>query len=345
MKELPPARPMSESTDISYQITKSRVMTAYGMVIEHLHTLGEHPYNEVMRLDANLLEARDLIPQHLQWVPITEMEGLTEGQIMERAIVQLFLNKAICVLHRKYLTSSDNKYSYSRKVCVSSALFLLKQQSILHAECQTGGRLPTVKWWNFSLQNHDYLLASMIICLSLYHDQRQEYSSQLVNTGGEKSRLRIEMLEALIRARDIWTEITGICADAKKATRVLSVVMEKLGVATAAQPAGQITPDSLRITGQDDAKTNRRTLNDNGLSNMISADQNPSEMSWNTGFADPVDSVAPSYQSMDIVTDNLFASNGMFRSWEPNLDLPENIDWVREIDLPCSPPFVFSRMN
>ena len=168
MEELPPSRPLSEPTPMSYAISKARIMRCYGHVLEFLHQLVAQPYESVLRLDSDLMEARELIPPHLQLRTLEEMRDDAPSQILERFIIQIFYHKAICLLHRKYWKSSpadsDGTFFYSLKTSLASAMSLLNHQDTMHRACRPGGPLVSMKWYHFAIFNHDFLLAAMIIC-------------------------------------------------------------------------------------------------------------------------------------------------------------------------------------
>ncbi len=133
MTELPPSRPLEEVTDIVYQATKSRIMHAYGKVIEFLHVLKPQPYDEVLKIDLLLSEARDAIPQHLRLGTLEEMKNDPPYKLVERFVLLIFWHKAICILHRKFWDAEpvmglNEEFNYSRKSCVVSSLALLELQ-------------------------------------------------------------------------------------------------------------------------------------------------------------------------------------------------------------------------
>lgn len=178
MKELPPSRPLTEPTLVCYQVVKARIMRAYGSVIEFLHILKPQPFEEVMRLDLNLMQTREIIPPHLLLGTLEEMKHDKPSTIMEKYILQLFYHKAIVVLHRKFWDAAPEgtppgKFYYSRKTCVASAVTLLDHQALMHEGCQPGGPLTEMKWYNFVITTHDFLLAAMVICLDVMNLRRK----------------------------------------------------------------------------------------------------------------------------------------------------------------------------
>ncbi|KAE8452752.1 hypothetical protein EG329_013024 [Mollisiaceae sp. DMI_Dod_QoI] len=229
MTELPPSRPLTEDTEVSYQVVKYHLMRAYGRVIEFVHLLEPQPYEEVLKVDMVLLTTREMIPPHLQLRTPEEMQGESPGRVMERYILQLFYNKAICLLHRKYWDAipegtDKNTWFYSRKTSVSSALALLEHQVSMHRAGQPGGCLGKFKWYNFSITNHDFLHAAMILCLDLMS----------IRATGDRPDVpeciipEIEKVNAIKTSRAIWAEIVDDCRDARRAVRILTAVLGKL---------------------------------------------------------------------------------------------------------------------
>lgn len=342
MRELPPSRPMTDPTPISYQITKSRIMRAYGHVIEHLHILEEQPYDTVLRLDAKLIESRALVPPHLVFRPENEMHRETEGSIMEKYVLEHFYHKAICVLHRKYLNSflADDTYAYSRRTCIASALDLLRQQASLHSGCQPGGRLRRIKWYRFSLIKHDFLLAAMVLCLALYNDKSPGGAEEMSQIGQITLNQRLEILDALQRGKQIWAEVSYDCADSKRALSILTVVLEKLGVNELQLETGkmdQFMEDVKRSNSVPGARWQGSKMGVPMHDNTFdAATERLMDCSWTPrAYANTLSNVnsmmsplGPAYYGNDVIHDNLFSSGGIFNTFEPEMNLPANLDWV-----------------
>lgn len=88
-KELPPPRPSSEPTPISYLIAKARIAFTFGRVIEHTSSMKSGPYETVMEIDSELRRARDMIPEHLQVRPMEECQLDPASLIVSRFNVRL----------------------------------------------------------------------------------------------------------------------------------------------------------------------------------------------------------------------------------------------------------------
>ena len=178
---LPKSRPNTELTPMLYVIVKNRILSAFGMISDLVTSTQPSSYAEVMRLDQALHEARLAIPPGLQLQPMTDSITNASDVIMQRIYLALLFLKAQCILHRKYLilAHADSHYSYSHRSCVDAALQTLQHQSTLNQEMQPGGQLHQVRWKISSLVNHDFLLATTILCLDLDRALEAESSSQL----------------------------------------------------------------------------------------------------------------------------------------------------------------------
>jgi hypothetical protein len=234
MLVLPPARPLSEPTPVSYQIVKFRIMNGYAQVLEFLHTLRPQPYEDVLRLDHVLKQGRDEIPAHLQLRTLEDMRLDPPFRVMEKYILHHFFHKSTCVLHRKFwdiqsMSANDSTIYYSRRACVSSALVILRQQVFLHRACEPHGPLSSMKWFQFTIFNHDFLLAAMILSLDIMHMRRGTESSV-----SECGMTENEKMDLLTGSRELWANVVDECRDARRSVRILDAVIKKVN--------DQITP-------------------------------------------------------------------------------------------------------
>jgi hypothetical protein len=234
MTELPPPRPLNEDTEVSYQVVKYQIMRAYGRVVEHLHIIETQPYEEVLKLDKALHDSRELIPPHLHLGTLEEMKHDAPSRVVEKYILQLFYHKAICVLHRKYwngllLETESKSWKYSRKNCVTSAVALLTHQATMHQASGSGGCMSPLVWYHFSITNHDFLLAAMVLCLDLMTELQK-----IIDTGlpSQCPIAQQEKLNTIEKSLDIWTEIIDDCRDAKRAVKILTSVLSKIAAKT-----------------------------------------------------------------------------------------------------------------
>lgn len=254
MKDLPPSRPDSEMTPMSYMIAKARLTFCFGKIVERTQSVHVPPtYEEVMKLDAELQENHDNIPQHLKMRSLQDSASDPSNLIMERYGLELIYLKSQCVLHRKFIARGrdSQRYAYSRRACIDASMEMLTHQSSLHHEAQPGGRLRSVKWFISSLTTHDFLLAAMIVCLDLYHTSEAERmgrksstaSSPLASDMWAQDRKQ-QMMNALRHCVGIWESLRDHSMEAYKASTTLRVMLEKL---LAQQQAVQSNQQSLRM--------------------------------------------------------------------------------------------------
>ena len=230
-KVLPPSRPLSEPTPVSYMCAKATMSFAFGKVVERLHHLTSIPYDEVMSLDKDLREARAEFPPHLRLRSIEDSMMDPGALVMQRFTLSILYNKGQCVLHRKFLARAreNSRYAHSRRTCVDSSVELLNHQATLHYESRPGHRLHGMKVFISSLTAADFLLAAMIVALDLCYGAETEAGGQrsddMFTWGLER---RGDMIRAIEISNEIWKETRDQSIEAYKASEILTVILTKL---------------------------------------------------------------------------------------------------------------------
>lgn len=229
-KELPPSRPRSAPTPVSYMIAKAEIAFAFGQVVERSHSLNACTYEEVMKLDATLREVRAQIPSHLRLRPFEESAMDPAALIMQRFNLSILYNKGQCVLHRKFLDRArgNPRYAPSRRTCIDASMELLHHQVTLHYESHPGGRLHNMQWALTSLTAHDFLLAAMIVSLELYYGSQENAANKSISDRYWGFERRREMTQALEASKNIWTELKDQSIEAYKASEMLTVMLAML---------------------------------------------------------------------------------------------------------------------
>lgn len=226
--ELPPARPESEPTPMSYMICKARLCNAFGMIVDQANSILPPAYSEVLDLDGRLREAYGLIPPFLLIRPLDQSITDNPNLIMQRFNIILLFHKSRCVLHRKYLTKEDSQsqYSYSQTSCIDSALELLQCQSIINEAVQSGGPLSSDRWFLTTIATHDFLLGAMIIYLTLI--SKCDGKAVADQSGGDvdsEISQKIKLFQQLEASYEIWKSSPKEARDAKKASGVLKIML------------------------------------------------------------------------------------------------------------------------
>ncbi|KAL8712390.1 MAG: hypothetical protein Q9220_003238 [cf. Caloplaca sp. 1 TL-2023] len=243
MKALPPPRPFTEPTPVSYMIAKASLTFCFGKIVESLHAISSCTYEDIMQLDQSLREARAELPPHLRLRPL-EDSMLDPGAIIaQRYFLSILYHKGQCVLHRKFLARAreNTKYAHSRRTCVDSSMELLAHQATLHYESKPGHRLHNVRVLLTSLTSHDFLLAAMIISLDLWSgaegDSGGRNSSDLYTWGLER---REDMIRTLEVSNNIWKETRDQSMESYKASEILTIIIDKMKNRT--QSGGRTAP-------------------------------------------------------------------------------------------------------
>ncbi|KFY71175.1 hypothetical protein V499_08621 [Pseudogymnoascus sp. VKM F-103] len=227
--ELPPSRPESEITPLSYTICKSRICEVFGKVGVLANRMSLPSYDEVMALDTVLQEAEVGVPEFMRLKPLELSITDPAAIIIQRYSIALLLQKSRCMLHRKYIATE----SYSKKVAVDAAMELLSYQSSIHQAALPGGPLALNRWFLSSLSIHDFLLAGMIVYSSLTQLAKESPSSEYNSSLDESQPSRDEMVAALQKSHAVWIDTESMSANAEKGSRILGAMMKNANLAPA----------------------------------------------------------------------------------------------------------------
>ncbi|QKX55697.1 uncharacterized protein TRUGW13939_02794 [Talaromyces rugulosus] len=170
--ELPPSRPETEITCMSYTLAKGRLARVFGKIIEQANLLTLPSYTEVTALDQELQQAFSATPPFLCVVPMDHCITDTAELVIRRFSLAVLFQKSRCILHRKYLMKQKENvdFSYSKKSAIDASRELLRMQSEVHDATQPGGLLYKDRWVISSLAMHDLLLAAVILYLCLIQE-------------------------------------------------------------------------------------------------------------------------------------------------------------------------------
>ncbi len=243
-KVLPPSRPITEPTPISYLIFKVRLCQQLGVILQTTGRVrNQVHYDEILRLDAKLREIKAELPPHLKMQPLEGSEAPL-SLVMARFNTDVLYLKIMCLLHRKYIPRARHnpRYAHSRRSAIESSLETLRHLATLHRESQPNSRLHSIKWFVTSVATKDFLLPAMLIALDLHYDnvsQRPASQKDTQNLQFWTWAQRQEMIRSLEVTRDIWRGLADISIEAVKASDTLEVMLVKIkGFGSAAGQPG-----------------------------------------------------------------------------------------------------------
>lgn len=162
------------------------------------------------------------------------------------------------MLHRKHLmrAESNPEFGFSQRVSLEAAMELLRCQSMVHEAALPGGQLSRDRWFLSSLSMHDFLLAAMIVYLSLSH-------------GTRSSDEQPERINALAQSRAIWNQEWTVSAESKKAAMVLGIMMKKVLSGTGVGLSSTGAPTSTSGAAQGRRIDGVSSLSLNGMKVLI----------------------------------------------------------------------------
>lgn len=245
-KVLPPSRPDSEPTPVSYMIVKVKLCLELGNILQATSRVGKQvSYDEILRFDARLRELREELPPHLK---MQSLEGSNDPLtlIVARFNVDILYLKIICLLHRKYLTRSreNPRYAHSRRSAIEASLEMLNHLQVLHRESQPHGRLRSIKWFVASIATKEFLLPAMLVMLDLHYDQQTETAGVRQDSQAMyfwTPQQRLEMIRALEAATGIWEGLADTSMEAVKAYNISKIMIQKVNNLNAAgEPTGPV---------------------------------------------------------------------------------------------------------
>lgn len=306
---LPPSRPTTDPTPMLYFRTKGHLLKMFRRVFRLVMSFEPYSYEDIMRLDRGLNEARDKIPPILRNRPLSSSITDPLETILDRRNLETMYLKVTCILHRRYLTHDrlNPAFEYSRKTCTNAALRLLELQVELQIACQPGGRLYEDRWMMTSITQQDFLLAAMITCLDLH-----EASKTLATASLEEKQAQAKQYDALKCSHGIWMSRDELSPDAQRATRMISVMLSKISRPDVGSHNINLSTASQMIPKQSDASP----------VSVVGLNLHPSRnVPWNgTIFETPSnDFTLDTYGTMD---------TNMMEPIENIFSEPENFDWV-----------------
>jgi hypothetical protein len=242
MLELPPSRPENELTQLLYSIVLTRVRSVQARIVDIVNATSHPPYGDITEIDSVLRSVFEKIPQYPAANTVDDFSTALSPDSMRRMYLDIAFLKAELMLHRPYLVlgRTDNKYAYSRRVCLNASIDMLRFQSKLDAEVQPGGRLSspgwrlsTVSWYMSSIVAQDFLLATAVLVLELDEDLIAPMPPAPEFTGSgvrldHAPPTREEIVAALRSAYHVWIRASERSQEARKVATAVKLVLSKV---------------------------------------------------------------------------------------------------------------------
>ncbi|KAK6366433.1 hypothetical protein LTR64_008449 [Lithohypha guttulata] len=220
---IPEALSDSESTQISYLIVKSKLVFAFARTLDEITSLMSS--GRVFELDRELkLVYADVFSRY--------QLGRLSGQVPLVLVSARFALASIhqislCVLHSRFLNNRDDRYSYSRKACLSSATSILRFQYIRNEDIPIDCHSRSMTNHRTSLAIHDYLLAATIVSSALSSQPNDKQIQERMMANDITS--RDDTIQALSLSARIFEQTQDQSIEAYKAADVLEMLVRKFG--------------------------------------------------------------------------------------------------------------------
>lgn len=279
-KELPTPRPDSVYSTMTYAIHKSRLLRVFRKIAQQAHSSTPPSYSEVLQLDNLLKEAWNSVPSFMYVKPLEECIGEEPHQIIQRYGLASLYHKCRCVLHRRYLAETVPKpeHDYSRNQCLDAAITLLGFQYSSWLGCRPGNVLGRSGWFMTSLAVHDFMLAAMILYLTIQNESYSDDGNGFSTAGRQReSPTKDELIEMIKRSYDISRQVFNKLTDLKKTADTLAVMLAKLG-----RPVDRISPASSST--QPSGGELSRSASSHVISSSLDVTGNLSDYATASGF-------------------------------------------------------------
>ncbi|PNY28386.1 rRNA-processing protein fcf1 [Tolypocladium capitatum] len=229
---LPPGRPETDYTHMSYPIHKTRLLGVFGKIARQAHALTPPSYAEVLKLDSLLQETWKGVPAFMAARPLEESVGDAPILIIQRFGLAAIYNKCRCVLHRRYLAEPvpNREHDYSRKQCLDGALTLLNHQKIIWKACMPGKVLSQNGWLVSSLVIHDLLLAAVVVYLVIQNEHYSEPGGEQYWMNQQGAMPTKDELKDMIKcSHAIWYDMAAEREELRKTVGILASILAKIG--------------------------------------------------------------------------------------------------------------------
>ena len=214
-EELPPARPDSEVTDITFYIAKHKLMAVFEKTLRHCMSVGIDTGTDVHTLDTELNLVYEALPLNIRSLPMTDSVVDPPSLIVTRLCVFFLYQKCRCVLHRPRILQGEIS---STLICYEAASELVRCFNDWCEEFLPGGQLEGERWFMSSITWHYFLLGIMALCLVLC--VKRDVTDPIGISFSET-------LTLLQRARDICEDQADKDKDSKRVQRVVMATLSR----------------------------------------------------------------------------------------------------------------------
>lgn len=225
---LPVAHPQQTYTAVSFLIAKTRLAMHLSEVLAEIEQEALPTAARIVTLERQVRQTYEAVPPVYKVSRPCEVDDTLSRTSARYSLAGIY-HKTLCVLYSRYpeLDSDDTELPIARKICLNSAMSILRLQAVQHHHAPVEGRVRTTSGYQTSLAIHDFLFAATILCADLAMTMQSSRERRPIReVQGLPS--RDDMLAALKITADIHRDFAGCSADARKATTILEQLLADL---------------------------------------------------------------------------------------------------------------------
>ncbi|KAF5686226.1 transcription activator acu-15 [Fusarium denticulatum] len=225
--QLPPSRPESELTGVTFSILKHKFITIFDKILQHALVNSSHEAIDarIDDLDTELKHLYGSLPELYRPRPIENCIVDHPQLIVARLCISSIYYKSLCVLHRPHVAKHRDE---SIRECYSASSALVTDLLQVYEECKPGGQLDTEEWFMKSITWHDFLLGVTTLCLVAHATNQSTEGFHIDQQGVQRLLERVITMIQTEKAED----------GARARSRVLSIVKATISRLRAQQSSG-----------------------------------------------------------------------------------------------------------
>ncbi|KAI1385497.1 fungal-specific transcription factor domain-containing protein [Hypoxylon trugodes] len=222
--EIPPERPLTEHTPLLYIIHRHPVIKVAAEIYDATEA-GPPSSATIAELSAKLRNTVDAIPPSLRYKSIETSVVDTPATVLHQMILNILINKAIYLLHRRSFMKgpTGEETAKSNELCIEAALEILEHHRRMNEEIQPGGLMFGIRWKVSSSLNHEFLQATMMLCLAL-----GRFNEENAETANSRTLYRQDdIIQALEFVAGIWEKNAERSTEARRALKAIATVLHR----------------------------------------------------------------------------------------------------------------------
>ncbi|KAF5006502.1 hypothetical protein FDECE_7123 [Fusarium decemcellulare] len=222
--KIPQGRPLTDPSSLSYIIQRHSIIKVAAEIYDATEAGPPSPAT-ISALNIKLENAVDTIPAWLKYRSLEISIADNPVTILYRMILDILIHKAVYLLHRRsFVKASTGEESIkSNEACIKAALAILEHQRRMDEETQAGGLMFGIRWKVATSLNHEFLQATMMLCLALSRYQERETDA----AGSHPLARKSDILGALSVAKGLWGKNADQSVEAQRAVNAITAVLNQ----------------------------------------------------------------------------------------------------------------------